>query len=154
YLELFGIFPTFHVLQQRLADDERHECHDAVDDAPIEAMERALRPGADLPAQRRRANAIVWIRNRLEEQARRRRLESIDDLAENRRWGADVRRLRQLEAQVAGIRAVQAHLRCEGYLHSRAQDGVLDGWSGRALRTWQSRHMIISLASQLDEATR
>lgn len=154
YLELFGIFPTFHVLQQRLADDERHACHDAVDDAPILAIERALRPGADLPAQRRRANAIARLRSRLEEQARRRRLESIDELAGNRRWGGELRRLRELEAAVAGIRAVQAHLRCEGYLSPRAQDGVLDAWSGRALRFWQSRHMIIALASQLDEATR
>lgn len=154
YLELYGIFPTFHVLRQRLADDERHECHDAIDDAPIEAMERALRPGADLQAQRRRVGSIAWIRGRLEEQVRRRRLSSIDDLAEHRTWGRDLRRMRQLEATVAGIRAAQGHLRCEGYLHSRAQDGVLDAWSGQALRTWQSRHMIIALASQLDEATR
>ncbi len=62
--------------------------------------------------------------------------------------------MRQLEATVAGIRAAQAHLRCEGYLPSRAAEGVLDAWSGQALRTWQSRHMIIALAAQLDEATR
>ncbi len=154
YLELYGIFPSFHVLRQRLAADERHECHDAIDDAPIEAMERALRPGADVQAQRRRMGSIAWMRSRLEEQVRRRRLSSIDDLAENRTWGRELRRMRQLEATVAGIRAAQAHLRCEGYLPSRAAEGVLDAWSGQALRTWQSRHMIIALAAQLDEATR
>lgn len=154
YLELFGIFPTFHVLQQRLADDERHTCHDAIDDAPIEAMESALRPGADMPAQRRRVNAVSWLRNRLEEYAHRRRLASIDELEGDRRHGRELRQLRAIEQTLAGIRAVQAHLRCEGYLAPRATDGVLDGWSGQAIRTWQSKNMIIALASQLDEATR
>ncbi len=154
FLELYGIFPTFHVLQARLTDDQRHACHDAVDDTPIEAMERAMRPGADIQAQRRRARAVSWLRDRLEEHAHRRRLESIDELEGDRRWGRDLRQLRQLEAALAAIHSVQGHLRCEGFLSSRAQDGVLDAWTGQAIRTWQSKNMIISLASQLDEATR
>ncbi len=154
YLELYGIFPTFSVLRARLDDDERHACHDAVDDGPIEAMERSMRPGADMRSQRRRSRAVSWLRDWLERRAHRRRLESIDELADDRRWGRELRRLRQLESELSAVQAVQAHLRCEGFLHPRAREGVLDAWTGQAIRTWQSKQMIISLASQLDQATR
>lgn len=154
HLELFGIFPTFHVLQKRLADDERHRCHEAVDDAPIDAMERSMRPGDDVRNQRMRARSVSALRSRLEEQVQRRRLGSIEELASDRRYGPDLRRLRQTERTVGGVRAVQEHLRCERFLHSRAESGVFDAWTGQALRIWQSKHMIISLAGRLDEATR
>ena len=32
YLELFGIPPTLTIVRARLADDVRHQCHDAIDD--------------------------------------------------------------------------------------------------------------------------
>lgn len=154
YLELFGIFPTFHVLAHRLGDTERHACHDAIDDGPIEALERSLRPNADGRQQRRTANAIRHLTNRLEREARRRRLESIDELADNRTWGAELRRLRELEAGQAGTLAVQAHLRCDGLLRgSRVQDGVLDAYTTGAIRAFQSKHMIIALGASVDDAT-
>lgn len=153
YLELFGIFPTFDVLRARLADDERHACHEAIDDAPIEALEDSLRPRRRSVA-RRQARRAVWLRNRLERVARRRRLDSVDELEEDGRWGRQLRRLRDLEATVDAVRAVQAHLDCEGFLQGRWREGVLDGWTARAIRAWQKKHMIISLASRLDEATR
>ncbi|MFK7989929.1 MAG: hypothetical protein AB8I08_28170 [Sandaracinaceae bacterium] len=154
YLELYGIFPTFHVLRQRLADDERHTCHDAVDDEPIGSITRSLRPGHNRAAQRRTANRARYLRNRLERQARRARVETIDELADDRRWGRELTRLHDLENQLAAIRSVQQHLECEGHLSRRAQEGVFDGHTGAALRGWQSKNMIISLASQLDEASR
>lgn len=154
YLEVFGISPSIHVLQQRLADTERHECHDAIDDAPIEALERSLRPGADLTAQRHRAGAVRVLRRRLEEAAERRGLSSIDELEDHRRYRRDLERLRRFAPTVDAIHAVQAHLDCEGFLRRRAREGVLDAWTGRALRAWHDKHMIISLASRLDQATR
>lgn len=154
YLELYGIFPTFQVLRARLADEERHRCHDAVDDADIATIDVAIRPGSDLPRQRQRAHASVYLRERLEEAARRRRLGSIDELEGHREYGPQLRRWRELDDEVGAIRAVQAHLRCEGTLSSRADEGVLDAWTGRALRVWQSKNMIIALAGRLDEVTR
>lgn len=154
YLELFGIFPTLDVLRKRLADAERHTCHAAVDNAPIEALESALRPGAQQAQQRRRANTARGLRRRLEGIAARRNLSSIDELEDDRRYGSDLRRLREMESEMGAIRAVQAHLSCENFLFRRATEGVLDAWTGRAIRAWQSKHMIISLASRLDEATR
>ncbi|HEY0988010.1 MAG TPA: hypothetical protein VGD80_13190, partial [Kofleriaceae bacterium] len=35
YLELYGIEPTLDVVRRRLADEPRHRCHDAIDDAAL-----------------------------------------------------------------------------------------------------------------------
>lgn len=154
YLELYGIFPTFRVLLERMADDERHACHDAVEDGAIGEVERALRPGVDVGAQRRRLGGVRVLTRRLQRVAARRGLAGIDGLADDRTYGPQLSRLARMRRQVDAIRAVQAHLRCEGFLHERARDGVFDGWTGYALRAWQHRHMIISLGGRLDEATR
>jgi hypothetical protein len=42
YLELWGIFPGFSVLRGRLGDEERHVCHDRVDDGALTAYDRPL----------------------------------------------------------------------------------------------------------------
>lgn len=41
YLELYGIFPTFAVLRQRLLDEDRHRCHDQVDNRALQALDNA-----------------------------------------------------------------------------------------------------------------
>ena len=55
FLELYGITPTFAVLAARLADDERHTCHAAIDDAPLAAFDRALAPFGDAEGRARQA---------------------------------------------------------------------------------------------------
>jgi hypothetical protein len=49
YLELWGVFPSFRVLRDRLADDERHQCHEGVDDEALASY------GATLSADERTA---------------------------------------------------------------------------------------------------
>jgi hypothetical protein len=46
FLELYGIFPSFRVLAERLLDEERHLCHATVDDAPIQALATTPRPSS------------------------------------------------------------------------------------------------------------
>ncbi len=46
FLELYGIFPSFGVLAERLLEEERHQCHAAVDPAPIEALTTTLQPSS------------------------------------------------------------------------------------------------------------
>ncbi len=52
FLELYGIFPTPRVMASRLADEERHRCHDAVDDDGLEKLERDVDPWSDRDRQR------------------------------------------------------------------------------------------------------
>ncbi len=46
FLELYGIFTSFRVLAGRLLDEERHLCHAAVDQAPIQALTGSLQPSS------------------------------------------------------------------------------------------------------------
>jgi hypothetical protein len=154
HLELYGIFPTLHLHAARLGDEARHACHRAVDDRALEDLDEGLRPGARVGRQRREAAAVRNLRRRLEQARERLGLETVDALEGHRRFGRHLTRLRQLEPRVDAIRAVQAHLDCEGLLPARARDGVLDAWTGRGLRAWQRMHMIIAIGGRLDAATR
>src|SRR5690349_12555345 len=53
YLELYGIFPTFRVLRARVLDDERHRCHDAVNDDALGRLSTTLRPFRETPTEAR-----------------------------------------------------------------------------------------------------
>jgi hypothetical protein len=55
FLELWGVFPGFSVLRGRLADRERHLCHDQIDDAGLAGFEGALIHDDRTPDPARRA---------------------------------------------------------------------------------------------------
>ncbi len=57
YLELWGVFPNFSVLRARLADDERHLCHDRVDDDGLAGYRVTLRAEDRTPRRQRRWEA-------------------------------------------------------------------------------------------------
>jgi hypothetical protein len=42
YLELYGVFPSLSILRTRFAGDERHACHDAVDDSALPRLAGVL----------------------------------------------------------------------------------------------------------------
>lgn len=44
--ELYGVFPSIGLLRARLADEPRHACHAAIDDAPLAAATLPLPRGA------------------------------------------------------------------------------------------------------------
>lgn len=52
-LELWGIFPTFSILRGRLADEDRHRCHDAVDDEALRVAPLAALPEEAVTALQR-----------------------------------------------------------------------------------------------------
>jgi hypothetical protein len=64
FLELYGIFPSFRVLAERLLDEERHQCHAGVDRAPIEALATTLQPSSANLAPSARA-ALATLAQRL-----------------------------------------------------------------------------------------
>ena len=58
YFELFGIFPSFSVIRDRLLDQRRHACHAAIDDRPLRETTRTIAPwdaGRGAPRLARRA---------------------------------------------------------------------------------------------------
>ncbi len=153
YLELFGVEPTFAVVHSRLADDARHACHDAIDtDGLAAAPDRIVEESsADGRARVARARAL---RADLEHDRERAKVDDLDALAAldayHRRG---VARLRTLEAYIAAVRIVQAHLACDGLLESPAIDGAYSWQTSNAVETFQRGAMILPTGT-FDTATR
>lgn len=156
-LELYGIQPTFRVLLARLSEEDRHRCHEAIDDAPLSALTYTLRPWS-MNREETEANARTarYLRARLGREAAARGLPSLDALEDDPRWGAHVRRLRQLETPLRAVEATQAHLVCAGSLSAsaaRRSAGILEWRTARALAAWQREQAIVGNGS-LDPTTR
>ena len=150
FLELYGITPTFTLLTARLTADARHACLQAIDDAPLAAAERVIAPYGD-PAARA---ADVELYRRLTVQLAR--SEATRDTSQPMPpWlRMQRRRLAQVAGRVEPVLAVQAHLRCEGLLSSRAVDGVYEPYAVAALSAYQRLHMVPSRPGFLDAPTR
>lgn len=157
YLELFGIFPSFRVILERLADEERHACHEAIDDRWLELQEDTIRAWRPSTAQQRRSvRQAAALRRRLEEIVERDdALSSIDELEEHPRHRAAYAQYAEVQTQVGAITAAQEHLRCDGLIRRsrRLREGVLGNQTASGLRDFQRRHMVVS-AGFLDEETR
>ena len=67
-----------------------------------------------------------------------------------RPWGEE----RLSETERASLAVAQAHLRCDGLLRDRAQEGRFDWWTTEALRAWQRRHLVLTTNGFFDEPTR
>jgi len=155
FLELYGIFPTFRVLLGRLADEERHACHAAVDDEALAALDRTLKPWTPTrEEQRSRVRTMRYLESRLERIVEDRGLEGIAALEGDEDEGHRVDWYRRLAARVHAIEAVQAHLACDELGDPRRiEEGVFDGRTSGPLADWQRMHMIVS-AGFVDEETR
>lgn len=162
FLELYGIAPTFGLLGARLADEARHACHDAVDDASLQTVERVMVPFGDLAARTRDAQLhrrlAAWLSRAQADAAAARAVAEPGAAQEATREPASLRSLRRRFAavhdKVAPVLAVQAHLRCEHLLSSRAADGVYDAYTALALGAYQRLHMVPSRSGFLDASTR
>ncbi len=142
YLEVFGIFPTFRVMAQRVGDVARHACHRAVDPAGLRTLPYRLRPGAvDIASERRRVRAYERELERFRSEQSERGLDSLDALEGVTERGRAFEQFLRDRARVELVRAVQAHLRCDGFLPPPFVDGVLDHPTARGLAEWQRRHM-------------
>jgi hypothetical protein len=157
FLELYGIAPTFRVLAARLDDDERHACHDAVEDDALATMTRRPSPWGDPEAKKRLAQQHRQTRARVErlraEVEAARADGGTPTASELATLRSLERRLAQLDATVGPVLAVQGHLRCEGLLSARAPEGVFDAYTVAGLRAYQRLHMIPSWG-ELDGDTR
>ncbi len=143
YFELFGIFPTFTILRQRLLDDSRHACHDAIDKHALKRLKEKLNPWEDLAKQRSRRWTANHLEPRLEFGVRERGADSIHDLADDPRYGPTYTQYMHVATKVRAVEAAQTHLRCEGLLDPRAETGVLDDVTHAGMSAYQRLHMLV-----------
>jgi hypothetical protein len=155
YLELYGIFPTFRVLRERLSESGRHECHDRVADEALDMLENEIRPlGAQSKSQRRTQRHLRFIKQRLERELEKRELNSFEELREEAHLRQLVDRYEKGRGAIEAVTAMQAHLECDGYLGGRYSEGIFDGPTLYALRLYQRRHMIVSIGFLEEESRR
>ncbi|HZY05658.1 MAG TPA: hypothetical protein VFF02_19385 [Anaeromyxobacteraceae bacterium] len=133
FLELYGIFPSIRVLSARLLDEERHACHAAVDQAPIQAVAGNPRPST--------ATLTPSLRAALKALERR--------LACERLLPASARRAPRWRLQ----EALEAYQR----KHMIVSHGLLDAETRRALvrdsRELDFRALLRSLRARVIDAT-
>ena len=153
YLELYGIPPTLRVLRERLAEEERHRCHDAVDDAALPELGGTLRAWtADAAAHQRKVSEYRTLERRLDTVAETRGV-TIDELREDPALRGTFDRFDRVRVSIEAVRATQAHLRCDRLLSARVPDGLFEWHTAGALRIYQQRHVVVS-GGFLDPQTR
>jgi hypothetical protein len=142
FLELYGIEPTLSVIRTRLADLPRHACHAAIPDVAIAAMK-----GTAFEEPRDASNARLWRARALRGEVDRLR-------ALHRPIAASIyAELRATETRLAAIRAVQAHLVCDGLYDRHDVDGNYTWETSTPIEQFQRGAMVLP-TGWLDADTR
>ena len=143
FFELYGIEPSMTVVRARLADDERHHCHDAIDNGPLAS-------GPDRFDEESRSAGLQRIAQAREQGASLERERVAHDLADLDSLAAlspyfrhAVRRWRSLDGYVAAVRVVQAHLACDQLLLDRPLAGAYTWQTSNAVQTFQRGAMLL-----------
>ena len=152
FLELYGVFPSIRTVRARLLDDARHRCRDGVGDAALARFQKTIDPWEARDQQRSDVAETRKTRALLEAERKKRKLASIEDLRPEPRYALAFAKLDRVSARPDAVTAAQEHLRCEGLLGRRTEDGVLDVATTEALKAFQRKQMIVSWS--LDEETR
>jgi hypothetical protein len=153
YLELYGIFPSMSVLRARLVDDERHACHDQVDDRGLDRATRSVDPWSRTKQQQRGDRVIAKrLRKRLEHGKEKKNLGSIEALKNDKKYARTYDNWSKLSRRGDAVEAMQGHLVCDGMLSKRHEAGIFNYHTTDAMHSYQRRHMIVTW--QIDKQTR
>ena len=144
FLEVFGIFPTFRVLRERLSETERHACHAGIDAARLHDLPYVIKPkDVDIAVDRQRVRAYERELPLFEAERAEHGVPTLEALEGVTSRGRVLVQFLKDRRRVETLRAIQAHLRCDGLL-TGGIDGVLDEPTAEALLQWQLRHMLYS----------
>lgn len=153
YLELYGIEPAPSVVRQRLGDEVRHRCHEAIDDTPLATAPARIVEEPRVDALARIALANAW-RAELEHDRDRKKLADLDELAaSDPYYRIAISRLVAVEGYIAAVRTAQAHLACDGLFESAAVEGGYTWQTTNAIERFQRGAMILP-SGVLDDQTR
>ena len=150
--ELYGVVPALSIVRSRLADDQRHQCHAAIDPKPILALDRTLsqdnKQEVALADQARTVFAAQLEKERL-----KRKLLDTTALATDPVWKDRYAKWQKLDAQHTALVAAEQHLRCEGWLIDKDTDGSFTWRTGNAIELFQRRNFLMP-TERLDQDTR
>jgi hypothetical protein len=150
--ELYGIVPALSIVRARLADDERHACHAAIDPQPIAQLTRTYSHGhhETIAAQLRQRARLA---KQLERARTKHELTDIAALEGVPEWRKRYERYRTLDTTYQGLLAAQRRLHCEGWLRDKEVDASFTWRTGGAVERFQRRNFLIP-NKRLDDETR
>lgn len=149
--ELYGIVPALSIVRSRLANDERHACHAAIDATPIGRLGRTFTQD-DKDKVRAQITGRAWLGKQLQKEAARRKLASVAALETDPKWRTRYVRWRKLDETHQGLLAAQRRLRCEGWLDDKEVDGGFGWRMGDAVESFQRRNFLMP-TERLDKET-
>lgn len=164
FLEPYGIFPNFSVLRDRLADEARHACRQAVVDEGLRSITRTLSPYEDAASQKQRVKSVAALEAQFTRELVKRAKaqpfpgpppppDDFESLAGEKKWAASIAKWKKLRMRVEAIRAMQEHLRCDGLSRRPDAPGLFGYDTQVGLEMYQRKQMLGS-RSHLDLETR
>ncbi|MCB9572101.1 MAG: hypothetical protein H6709_08420 [Kofleriaceae bacterium] len=151
-VEMYGVVPAPSVVLGRLADEPRHACHDAIDNAPLAEVTRPLAQAGNKvidAADRKRRSLGAW----LERQRRQRKLPDLAALERVPSLRKSLAYYTRVQHERDAIEVAQRHLVCEHLLGERWVDGKLYWRTGDALDYYQRQNFLLP-DGKLDADTR
>ncbi|HEY0254471.1 MAG TPA: hypothetical protein VGC41_23245, partial [Kofleriaceae bacterium] len=140
--ELYGVVPSLQIVEARLADEQRHQCSDAIDPKPILALEKTFsqdyKAEVAMADQARRVYAAQFEKERV-----RRKLPDPSALADDPTWKDRYARWQKLDAQHTALVTAEQKLRCEGWLTEKETDGSFTWRTGNAMEMFQRRNFLM-----------
>ena len=148
YLELYGIPPTLSVLRERMLATARLSCTESLDLTPLQSF-AGLVTYADQPTAKKEAARFDAARSRSLELVQAQAVsapEQLDTSKLTKKDAAHVALYTQRLPQVRALEALQARLKCEGYLSGRGKiiPGVMDWATHESLAEYERRHRVYS----------
>jgi hypothetical protein len=159
HFELYGIPPALSLVRDRLADERRHRCHDAIDDGAIAAFTAGLREQNN-PAVRALQVRLQRLQAAVDKQRAQQPAPSgatagpnpaaggappvPDRAASSPALASQQAELEQLQLQVAAVTALQQHLVCDGQLGRGYFTGYFDWRTAQAAGRFQRLHGLMA----------
>lgn len=148
YLELYGIPPTLSVLRERMMATARLTCAEGLDLAPLQSF-TGLVTYSDQPTAKREAARFDAAKSRTLELLQAQGVsapEQLDPSKLGKKDAAQVALYIKGLPQVHALEALQARLKCEGYLAGRGKiiAGVMDWATHESLAEYERQHRVFS----------
>ncbi|MDB4961362.1 MAG: Peptidoglycan-binding domain 1 protein [Myxococcales bacterium] len=152
--ELYGVVPALSIARERIADDERHACHDAIDSSPIALLDRPYAQDHKDVVTAMKFRRLS-LEKQLEKERAKRGLPDLEALATvtDAQLATAYAKWKKLAGIHAGILAAQQHLVCEGFLDEKDADGTMTWRTSNAVDLFQRRNFLMP-NERLDAETR
>ena len=150
--ELYGVVPSLSIVRSRLADDQRHACHAAIDPKPILALDETLSQD-NKDAVKAGIVGRAWLGRELEKEAARQKLPDISGLEADAKWHDRFIRYKKLDQTYTALVTAQKKLDCEGWMQDKDVDGNFTWRMGMAIEMFQRRNFLMP-TERLDPETR